>query len=657
MAQDKEMTPVSMGMQRKIVVTPEQMELVKKTIFPDSTDDELKLFFYECERRGVHPLDRMIFPIKRNIGESGEKRVVFQCSIDYFRSESDDAGDYMGMDEPMYEGVIKAPDGKEYPEIARVVVYKLVHGEKVPFTGVARWKEFYPGEKLGFMWRGKPYLMLGKCFSEDTEVFTDRGFKRFSEIRREKVMQVTENGLEPTDAFPFSQEWTGEMVTLDSNDLNFCVTPNHDMVTTEGKIEAGEMYEKARARVKFRIPRCVEGTRDESPISDEAIRLAAAYLADGNDTSGSSFRIEVSRPNKVNLLREIGLFTDEHKRQCAGDRAHTATRTIITKADKTRFVYAKNTIGELCESKTAINTQALLSLSRKQARLFVDTLVAFDGHTQKKTGVRRFYTSSPEILKAFEVACVVAGYSINKPKERLSDISTKPNYGVTVSDHSEIPVVRWGREYRGTKKRTKSHKGLTLTKNPSGRVWCVTVPSGVIVVRRNGFSMLCGNCAEAQARRLAWPKKFNKLYIPEEMQQLEPGATGVEHGQSTVKAKGAVVPEVVDDKKGVNKEDAITTLKREIGEYCGGDEAKMKEMLKKATLFNKDGKDVFVTDFSKLSLPWAGKALGAFRKLIKPAEAPEGCTNDPRSCDFSSFVDGKAMCGNNPCKPGEGKTY
>lgn len=47
---------------------------------------------------------------------------------------------------------------------------------------------------------------------------------------------------------------------------------------------------------------------------------------------------------------------------------------------------------------------------------------------------------------------------------------------------------------------------LKVQKNESGKVWCVTVPSGVIVVRRNGFSMVCGNCAEAQALRKAWPE-------------------------------------------------------------------------------------------------------------------------------------------------------
>jgi hypothetical protein len=36
------------------------------------------------------------------------------------------------------------------------------------------------------------------------------------------------------------------------------------------------------------------------------------------------------------------------------------------------------------------------------------------------------------------------------------------------------------------------------------------VPSGVIVVRRKGLSMLCGNCTEAQALRKGWPEIGNE---------------------------------------------------------------------------------------------------------------------------------------------------
>lgn len=140
-----------------ISVTEEQMKLVKSIIFSDGTDAELNLFFYECARRGVHPLDRKIFPIKRNDSESGGKKLTFQCSIDYFRSAALESGEYDGQDEPEY-----GPLGQQgFPEWAKVSVYRK--GIERPFVGIARWTEFFPGEKQGFMWKKMPHGQLAKC--------------------------------------------------------------------------------------------------------------------------------------------------------------------------------------------------------------------------------------------------------------------------------------------------------------------------------------------------------------------------------------------------------------------------------------------------------------------------------------------------------------
>ncbi|MDD5226587.1 MAG: phage recombination protein Bet, partial [Candidatus Omnitrophica bacterium] len=166
MTQGKEVS-TQFGMGRKIEVTADQVDLIKRTIFPKATDDELKLYIFECIRRGVHPFDRKIFPVKRHDNATGEDKVTFQTSIDLFRSESEDTGAYAGMDEPAY-GDEKKDGALGYPEWAKVTVYKWITApdgsiHRVAFTAMARWKEFYPGEKLGFMWRGKPYLMLAKC--------------------------------------------------------------------------------------------------------------------------------------------------------------------------------------------------------------------------------------------------------------------------------------------------------------------------------------------------------------------------------------------------------------------------------------------------------------------------------------------------------------
>lgn len=150
-----------------IKVKREQVELIKRTIFIGASDDELRLFFYECARRGTHPMDRLIFPVVRK-DKDGNRRVTFQTGIDYLRAAAEETARYIGQKSVVYGEPItqKSEDGDfQAPEWAEVVVLR-----KDPETGEvnetpfrAFWKEFYPGEKLGFMWRKMPNLMLAKC--------------------------------------------------------------------------------------------------------------------------------------------------------------------------------------------------------------------------------------------------------------------------------------------------------------------------------------------------------------------------------------------------------------------------------------------------------------------------------------------------------------
>ncbi len=136
-----------------LIVTDDQRSLVQKTIAPDATPMELDLFFYDNKRRGVHPLDRLIHFTKRN------GRYVPITSIHFMRSKADEGG-RAGQDRPAYAGKEMMPDYE-----CAVTVYKLIGDEKVPYIGVAKWKEYAPdtNSKEGFMWRKMPSHMIAKC--------------------------------------------------------------------------------------------------------------------------------------------------------------------------------------------------------------------------------------------------------------------------------------------------------------------------------------------------------------------------------------------------------------------------------------------------------------------------------------------------------------
>jgi phage recombination protein Bet len=136
-------------------LTPDQVSLLKRTICRDATDDELKLFMHVCQRTGLDPFARQIYAVKRLDNKTGKASMVVQTSIDGFRLAAARSGSYAGSDDPVF-------DNEDEPKRATVTVYKMVQGQRCPFTATARWREYYPGDKGGFMWNKMPCVMLAK---------------------------------------------------------------------------------------------------------------------------------------------------------------------------------------------------------------------------------------------------------------------------------------------------------------------------------------------------------------------------------------------------------------------------------------------------------------------------------------------------------------
>lgn len=141
-------------------VTNDQLDLIRKTIAKDATPDELKLYLYDCQRQGVHPLDKLIHFTKR----SGRYTPV--TSIDFMRMRAAETNEYAGSDVPLFadtDGVWSSLWIKDSPPVAAMVtVWRLVQGTRCKFEAVARWAEYKP-ESNDFMWRKMPATMLAKC--------------------------------------------------------------------------------------------------------------------------------------------------------------------------------------------------------------------------------------------------------------------------------------------------------------------------------------------------------------------------------------------------------------------------------------------------------------------------------------------------------------
>lgn len=178
-----------------VKITRSQIDLIKRTIFIGADDDEMRLYFYECRRRGVHPMDRLIYPVVRK-DKTGNRRVTFQMGIDYLRAAGEETGRYVGQ-KPMQYGTPIKQGEINVPEWAEAIILRKdpETGEVVEIPHRTYWKEYYPGEDLGFMWRKMPMNQLGKC--------AEAGALRKAFPRKLGGLYINEE-MEQAEAVPFT---------------------------------------------------------------------------------------------------------------------------------------------------------------------------------------------------------------------------------------------------------------------------------------------------------------------------------------------------------------------------------------------------------------------------------------------------------------------
>lgn len=141
----------------------EQIDLIKNTVCKGATDDELMLFLLVSKKSGLDPFSRQIYSIKRSAKEDGKYKDVrtIQTGIDGYRLIAARTGLHAGTDEPIF----KIDEKSGLPISATITVYRLMSGQRIPFTATARYSEYvqeYNGIPGG-LWKKMPFVMTSKC--------------------------------------------------------------------------------------------------------------------------------------------------------------------------------------------------------------------------------------------------------------------------------------------------------------------------------------------------------------------------------------------------------------------------------------------------------------------------------------------------------------
>ncbi len=150
-----------------VVISSEQIDLLRRTICKGATEDELKMFLWQCQRTGLDPWSRQIYAVKRWDKKEGREVMAIQIAIDGFRLIAERTGKYAGQMGPYWCG----NDGEwrevwlDAPPPAAAKMAVLRHDFKQPLWGVARFQTYVQTTKtveVTNFWRNMPEVMIAK---------------------------------------------------------------------------------------------------------------------------------------------------------------------------------------------------------------------------------------------------------------------------------------------------------------------------------------------------------------------------------------------------------------------------------------------------------------------------------------------------------------
>jgi len=359
-------------------------------------------------------------------------------------------------------------------------------------------------------------VIMAACYSEDTEVLTDSGWKRFIDLVK-GVDQVASRN-QKTGAFEwahptayFALDYTGPMVHFYGGrrrNLDLLVTPNHRMLVRSQKT-GKETFVRAdhlasSTSLYWGIPTTsvpndvdvdtfrIEGARRGVPHvltikGDTFAAFMGAWLAEGSIVAGRG-RVYIS--------------------QIPSGRGREAYRTMLTdllghepSSDATGLYFQNRVLADYLarfgHAADKFIPDELKDFSARQLRIFWDHYMLGDGCASRPESV----TASERLANDLqEIAQRMGMWATIIPRDPKGDSVLSDGRIILEANKRRQFVV--GFRNTGDAGRHSS-EAIWVRQNESvdydGTVYCVSVPNESLYVRRNGVPAWCGNTMCTQA--------------------------------------------------------------------------------------------------------------------------------------------------------------
>jgi len=330
------------------------------------------------------------------------------------------------------------------------------------------------------------------CYSDDTLILSNDGWVLFKDLTDETlVAQVLDDG-----SYEFIQplkkqiyDYNGEMCHFSGNKgkVDLLVTPEHKMIYKKNNKFLSQ-YAKEVGNIGYHGKYMVRSAKvkETNKRLTNFERFLIAFQADGSFTSKHE-RVNEGLISGKKVYRFN--FTKKRKRD-----------KLIEICENGGFEYSEKIEPKRPNNYTiyiwldiSINVTKnfewvdLTSLSLTWCKQFIDELSNWDSCVRNENKIK-FDTTNKEIVYIVELIVLSCGY------------------GCLISEYEDTRSDKFNNVWTLHITRNNLIGGQSIKKNNInyvGKVYCVQVPSGKIMVKRNRSTMVCGNSGDA-LEQVSW---------------------------------------------------------------------------------------------------------------------------------------------------------
>ena len=372
------------------------------------------------------------------------------------------------------------------------------------------------------------------CYDDQTEVLTNNGWKLFKDLNKEDLIasKTSDGYLEfekPVNYITY--DYNGSMHHYKSKAVDLVVTPNHKIYCKKYnqrhkdqsyQLIASEDIDVSRICMDKRIFLnkevekfvTIDGYSYKRANNNQGFyekeiktqqfdkelftKFLAFYISEGNtyyDEKENKYQITIAQRNKSivngNYINEITRKEIKEVIEGLGFNCYEMEGGLRFNSPLLG-PFLKN-LGISVNKYFPFNIFEYFN--EYYAKLFIDTYSRYDATIYKDH--LTLYTSSEKLKDDLQLIASIAGYStriIMNKKQGTSHVykefiitSNKNCYALSLSNKKNlIPFIKKDRHFS--------------VENYDGKVYCVEVPSHIILVRRNGLICWCGNCSHQLVR-------------------------------------------------------------------------------------------------------------------------------------------------------------